>query len=692
MSEMMMARGQREARRRQAIMQALQRSGGGTGMRGPTVQMHSPALMQAQPPMMLTGGPRQGGMMAAMMSTEQLMKPPAVGIDGTGAPKSDPALYGRTAPVDKDRIREARQVLNDYKAAKNWTDKRIIRAQEWWRQRNWEQIEEERGTKGTQPSKSNTAWLKSSIVGKHADHMEAYPEPLFMARNAEDEAEAAHLMEILPVVLKQIGFEKTYSSVGWQKIIEGTGIYGVTWDGQAEGGMGQICIRKVNALNIYAEPGIEDIQDSANVFCVRMEDDRKLEAAYPQLVGKLGANTFQPSEYRELDGKDKSGKSLVVDWYYKKDVGGRQVLHYCQFVADEVLYASENDQQLAEYGFYAHGKYPFIVDPYLPDAETIYGQGVVDEAKDTQMDIDTMSQAMVTNAVANATPRYFERSDGSVNEDEFLDWSKPIVHVNGNLGSDSLMRVDVPRMDGNSLSMYQSKVEELKTVTGNTEVANGEVPSGVTSGVMYAAMQETAGKASKDTNRASYRAMDDLYKMCIELIREFYTMDRQFRIVGEDGMVSYVTYNNQRLTMRTQMDADGYFTYRMPYIDVDTHVQRENAYTRMANNDLATQFYQMGIFEPMRAPQALAMLSMMDFTGKEKVVQQVKQGFAMTMAAMGGTASGMQQAQPAAVPAKPGSTTPQQDDETEHAKPRNAGAHTPATDRMAQRINNSVRP
>ena len=696
MSEMM-RRQASEQLRRQAIMQALQRRGGGGGQ---PMGARVPGAGVAQLPMMMSReagqpSPAQGirpQMMPVDMSTEQLMRPPAMGIDGTGLQKSDPVLYGRTAPVDAERLREARNLLNEYKQAKHWTDERIIRAQEWWRQRNWQMIEEERGTVGTQPRKSATAWLKTSIVGKHADHMDAYPEPLFLARNAEDEEEAKHLSEILPVVLKQIHFEETYSDVGWQKTIEGTGIYGITWDGQAEGGMGQICIRKVNALNIYAEPGIEDIQDSSNVFCVRMEDDRKLEAAYPQLIGKLGRNDFQPAEYREVDQRDRRQKSLVVDWYYKKTVNGRQMLQFCQFVNDVVLFASENDPQMAQTGFYAHGDYPFVVDAYLPEAETIYGQGVVDEAKDTQTDIDTMSQAMVTSAVANATPRYFARSDGAINEEEFLDWSKPIVHVNGNLSTDSLMKVDTPQLDGNTLSMYQSKVEELKTVTGNTEIVNGDVPSGVTSGVAIAALKEDAGRSSKDTNRASYRAMERLYMMCVELIRQFYTMDRQFRIVGEDGMASYMAYSNRNLTLRTQMGMDGYQSYRKPYFDVDVHVQRENAYTRMAMNDMATQFYQMGIFDPTRAPQALAMLRMMEFTGKEKIIQMVQQNFMMTMGQMGGTANGMEQPQQGQQPAKPGSTTPQESDKTTSGKHKNAGAHTPATERMTQRINDAVRP
>lgn len=652
------------------------------------------AMMQLMRQRMAQGkqlaGMQQGGYArpgAAQAGLSQGSRSGPQPINNNTGRRDDPVRMDGPAPVDKERIKEAMRVMLQYKDAKAMTDARIIKDQEWWRQHNWTMIEAERGTVGTQPVKTSTGWLKTSIAGKHADYMSAYPAPLFLARNAEDEAEAQHLTEIVPVVLAQACFDETYSDCGWQKLTEGTGVYAVTWDGQAQHGMGEIRIDKINALNVYAQPGIEDIQDSANVFIVRMEDNAKLEAMYPQLIGKLGRAEMRPKEYKPIDASDKSDKSLLVDWYYKKHNGRKQVLHYCKFCGDEVLYASENDQQMAQ-GYYHHGLYPFVLDGYLPDAGTIWAQGTIDMAYGTQADIDTMSQAMVTNTAANATPRYFERGDSGINIDEFMDWSRPIVHTNGNLGADSIARVEVPTMDGNALSFYTSKIEELKFVLGNTEVMNGDVPAGVTSGVAIAALKEDAGRQSMDSNRTTYRAMKRIYLMVVELIRQFYSMERQFRIVGEDGMVSYTSYSNARLQMQTEQDGFG-VTYRMPTFDVDVHVQRENAYTRMAINDMATQFYQLGVFNPMQAPQALMMLQMMDFTGKERIVKMIQQNFMQTMTQMGGMAPAQQTQQGMQTDGEMKST-PTEDDRD--LGQRNEQAHTPATDRMSQRVADAVRP
>ena len=45
---------------------------------------------------------------------------------------------------------------------------------------------------------------------------------------------------------------------------------------------------------------------------------------------------------------------------------------------------------------------------------------------------------MVLNATMRATPRYFGRTDGGINEEEFMDVSKPIVHVRGQLGQEQV--------------------------------------------------------------------------------------------------------------------------------------------------------------------------------------------------------------------------------------------------------------
>lgn len=528
--------------------------------------------------------------------------------------------------IDESAIRRATQLLEKYKAGKRSVEWRIIDAQQWWKLRNWEQIRREYGIKGAASDKSSTAWLWNCIVGKHADAMDSFPEPVILPRAEDDKEEAARLTEIVPVVLKNNDFEQTYSDCAWQKMLEGTGAYGVFWDKDKLGGMGDVTIRKINVLNLFWEPGVQNIQDSANVFHVSLESNEAIEAVYPQARGQLKGGLLTVSEYQYDDHLDVEDKSLVVDWYYHVYESGRKVLHYVKFVSDVVLYATEDDPMLAERGLYDDGQYPFVLDVLFPVEGSPCGYGYVYVGKDTQKDIDTISQAVVKNAVVCATPRFFARQDGNINEQEFADWSKPIVHVTGSLGTESIMPIQTAGIPGNAISLMQQKIEEIRTVTGNTDVSNGAAPSGVTAASAIAALQESAGKTSKDSSKAAYRAYALIVNLVIERIRQFYDLPRQFRITGKRGEERYITYVNAGIVPQAQgADFGVQMGYRLPVFDIDVRAQRETGYTKAAQNELAIQLYQLGVFNPQMTDQSLMLLDMMDFRGREEIVQKVTQ-------------------------------------------------------------------
>ena len=526
--------------------------------------------------------------------------------------------------MNAQRLNQATETLLKYKRAKASVNRRVIEAQQWWKLKNWEQIERNRGTKGATTKKSNTGWLWVSIVGKHADAIDSYPEPVILPRMADDQEEATRLSKIIPVVIEANDFEETYNDCSWQKLQEGTGNYGVFWNTQKLNGLGDIDIKKINILNLYWEPGINDIEESRNVFYISFEDKQELQEVYPQLKGMLNSSTISMDKYKTDDTQDLGDKAIVVDWYYKKYVNGRTVLHYCKYVNETCLYSSEEEG--LENGYYEDGEYPFVLDKLFPVEGAPTGYGYIDIGKDTQTDIDTMSQAMVQNAVLRSTPRYFMRKDGGVNEQEFADASKPIIHVNGNLGTDSLRTVEVQPMGGDAHNMLAQKIDELKFVTGNMDVNNGGVPSGVTAASAIAALKEDSGRSSKDSTKAAYRAYRKIIIKVIERIRQFYDIPRQFRITGEDGSYSFVSYDNSGLQPQMIPNLPGQEPgMRLPVFDIKIRAQRENAYTKMSQNELALQFYGNGMLNPQMTDQALIALSMMDFHGKDELVKKLQQ-------------------------------------------------------------------
>jgi hypothetical protein len=528
-----------------------------------------------------------------------------------------------TRPIDKEQVRKAMSTLEKYRAGKTNLERRIIENEQFWKLRHWDQMK----GKDANPNdpRPASAWLVNVILNRHADAIDNYPEPNCLPRAADDADEAAKLSKILPVILKQNGFEQTYSDCWWYKLKAGTACYGVFWDSGKLNGLGDVAIRKCDILNLFWQPGITDIQQSRNLFHVELKDNDLLEEMYPQLVDKLKGETTLISKYIYDDTVDTSEKSLVVDWYYKRRQNGRDVLHYCKFCGDTVLFASENEPGMAERGWYDHGKYPFVFDVLFPEEGTPCGYGFVDIAKDPQKQIDLMNQAMLKNTLAAATPRFFIRGDGAVNEEEFADWTRPFVHTNGNLGQDSIMPIQSTALPGNYISFLQMKENELRETSGNTEANTGSVPSSVTAASAIAALQEASGKLSRDMVNTTYRSFEEICLLIIDLIRQFYDMPRQFRITGDMGRLEFTSYDNAGLRPQSQGNDFGVdMGYRSPVLDIEVVPQNESRYTKAEYNELALNLYQAGIFNPQMTDQALLALSIMDFKGKDDLMQKIQ--------------------------------------------------------------------
>lgn len=543
----------------------------------------------------------------------------AYGIPVNG-PKPPAQVIGR------EQIIAAQMTLNKYKEGKANLEQRIVENEQWFKLRHWECMRKSEANQ-VEPS---SGWLFNSIANKHADAMDNFPSPNVLPREEGDKGEAEMLTSILPVILDQNDFEETYDNVWDYKLKAGTGIYGVYWDKEKMNGLGDIAIRKVDIINLFWESGITDIQRSRNLFHVELADNDLLLAAYPQLEGKLSNSTMDLSKYLYDDSVDTNNKSAVVDWYYKKRQNGKTVLHFVKYVNDVVLFATENDPANYPNGWYDHGLYPFVFDPLFSVEGTPCGFSYIDVGKSAQEYIDRGNQAIMQNMLANAKPRHFVRTDGAVNEKEYADLTKDFIHVDGNLGQDSILPVQGKPLNDIYVTVLNNKVDELKEVTGNRDISTGGTASGVTAASAIAAMQEAGSKLSRDNNKASYRAFRKVCLMIIELIRQFYDLPRCFRIMGENGSARYVQYSNAGISPQFQgveMGVD--MGYRVPLFDIEITAQKQSPYSKMSQNELALQFFGAGFFNPQMADQALACLDMMDFDRKQFIMQKISRNGGM---------------------------------------------------------------
>ena len=526
-----------------------------------------------------------------------------------------------TPKIGAEQVRQAAEVLRKYRLGKQNLDRRIIDNEQFWKLRHWEQMEKSGEGGNPQDVRPASGWLVNCILSKHADAMDSYPEPTVLPREPGDRKEAEVLSRVLPVILKNNKFKRAYSQAWWNKLKSGCAVYGVFWDGGKLHGLGDIDIRSMDVLNLFWEPGVQSIQESEHFFSTELTPNRRLEEQYPELTGKLGRSGGQVSRYLYDDKVDTSEQSLVVDWYYHTVEQGRRVLQYCKFVGENVLYATENDPEMAGKGWYDHGQYPFVFDVLFPEEGTPCGYGYVDLCKSAQKQIDLMNQAILKNTLASATPRFFIRSDGAVNENEYADWTRPFVHTNGNLGADSIAPIRVPTLDSVYVAVLQNKIAEMKETAGNRDVMSGGTAGGVTAATAIAALQEAGGKLSRNMIDDGYEAFAQVLTLCIELVRQFYDMPRQFRLLGKKG-VEFASFDNRSLRPRALLTGG----YRVPEFDLEVSAQNETPYKTMEYNQLALQLFQMGFFRSDMAEQALRCLELMEFKNKDALTEVIREG------------------------------------------------------------------
>jgi hypothetical protein len=527
--------------------------------------------------------------------------------------------------TDERLVRKAEELLQKYKSAKQQLENRIVENERWYRLRH--------GAGGQNPGDPapSSAWLFNALANKHADAMDNMPTLAVLPREESDKGSANALSDVLPVVMEQNEFEQVYSDMWWYKLRSGTGCMGVFWDNSKLNGLGDISVRSLDLLNMYWEPGITDLQKSQNVFYVSLHDGDQLRQQYPQLREVSQGRAFGDSglvkiaEYVHDESIDKSNLVMMIDWYYKRFQAGRTVLHYCKICAGKVLFCSERESGY-ENGFYEHGKYPFVLDALFPVPESPAGFGYIDICKGTQLYIDKLDSALLKNTIMGAKPRFWLKNDGMVKAEEYADTSNDFVRFTGNGNpNDSVVQIPVTQLNAYAVTMRDAKIQELKEVSGNRDFSQGATTGGVTAFSAIQSLKEAGSKLSRDMIASAYRAFAQVGYLCLDLMRQFYTENRTFRITGKHGETEFTTFNAAAIGPQKVGDGLTGFAERLPVFDIRVIAQKSDPFNTAIQNERAQALYQMGFFNPQMTDQALMTLDMMEFEGVDRVKSKISE-------------------------------------------------------------------
>lgn len=539
-----------------------------------------------------------------------------------------------------DKVSEVLQILHEYKDGKTTVDMKATENQEWWRLRHWNVIQGKTEA-GKAKVEVGSAWAVNSILNKHADFMDSFPKANVLAREADDEEEAQILSKILPAIEEHTDAEQVYNTAGYDFLIDGTAITSVLWDPMAHDGMGDIKKTNVDIHNVFWQPGIEDIQQSKYFFDVSVADVNDVKLQYPDIADRIGGGKQGfITEYIHDDNINHQNDIEIINCYYKKlemrpvlinidpqtvakHLVPREILHMAIIIGDQCVFCSEDNPEYQD-GFYKHGKYPYVFRKCFPVKDSPCGFGYLDIMKYPQRDIDKLDQAIMKNTMMKAKPRWWVKKNADINKEAFADWNEEIVEVgSGDLGS-AVQQMDVDTLPAIVETHLEAKIDELKEISGNRDFSQGSTASGVTAASAIAALQEAGSKLSRDINKAMYRGSREEYYLEIELIRQFYTEPRTFRIDDGTGRYEYMDYSNVNIAPQDITTPEG-TRHKKSIFDLEVSAEKQSPFSRASQNETAKELYQMGLFAPDNATSALVCLDMMEFEGKEKIKQQIQQ-------------------------------------------------------------------
>ena len=517
----------------------------------------------------------------------------------------------KTAPevLSKEEVSKMLQAFKTYRNAKESLDRMVIENENWFKGEHWKYIiGQDKDMIGYRPSGS---YLLNGIWHRHAEAMDNFPQPLLLEREEGDRKKADELSKVVPLILKKSNFYSTYSDIWWYKLKQGSGIYGVFWDNSLENGLGDISIKKIDLLRFYSQPYVENIQDSRYIFVLSLCDLDKAQERYPDVDLKKGSGEMSLKSY--FGTQDIRDKALIIDCYEKvKNESGKTVVHLTKIIGDKAVYSSKSDANLAQCGIYRHGLYPFVVDTLIPVEGSPFGMGMIDIGKNAQAQIDKLEYLIERNALISSRQRFLVKRDGGIDPEKLADLSVDFIECDRNVDDSSVRPLQANPLPDTVLSCRENKIDELKEIIGNRDFTQGDTSNGVTAYAAISALQQAGNKLSRDAINASYIAFSDVVYMVIELISQFYTEKRSFRITGEDG-VSYLS-----------VKSDDKENFTAAVFDIEVAAQKKNMFDALSHNQMILELFKNGAFNSENKGAAIAAINAMVIDNKQGIIRSLE--------------------------------------------------------------------
>jgi hypothetical protein len=404
------------------------------------------------------------------------------------------------------------------------------------------------------------------------------PQSEITGMEKEDDESAEKIDDIVPFILERNKFPEQ-----WDKIVDQTIKYGpvigyVPWDQHWIGGngpnrwVGEVRTLFVKKSEFFPDPAIIDLEERLQECSyVNLKKRKKLQwfkEKWPTKGEYIIADNTDIVEGQEEEGQDPQQATLIIHFHkgtpeYVTDEWKETFLQQAE-QAEQAgdSYKAQDYRDMAEGTLkgvhcaykagsilldyvpyiYDDGLYPFVYKVLYMDEEQPYGMGEIRNTHIPQILHNKADEielgAMLGQGLGGG---WFNK--GAISEGQKRELLDNIAKANSWIEVNDINGIQqkTPAQIPAYITNYKDgKKTVMDTVTGNTAILQGQ---SVGANVPYSTIAELGARADarmKHKAKIFERFMKEFVQLIINRVVQFYTVDRKYRILGEEKQVTKI--------------------------------------------------------------------------------------------------------------------------------------------------------
>lgn len=459
--------------------------------------------------------------------------------------------------------------------------------------------------------------LKSTINGCIADQMDNTQEARMIPERPELQDVADDLTDVVRFVLDQNCYEEFHRRRVEDFFIAGTAVTQVVWDDDMDNGHGNIAVVRYPIEGIVWDPMAEDIDDARAIIKLSWHPLSWYAEHYPNQAKYVVDETHDHDDVgvpdsNRVDMAREEGKAMLMEyWYRRYDAGKNRYTINVAYIAGNALLDKYED-------VYAHGRYPFVFDPFTRIEGQPVGEGMVKELTPMMRYINRYAHYIDVNLRYSSKMRMLARRGSGINLEHLANCDRDIVEGD-NISDEDVRWMESKPLNGMATNQMLQFQSDMKQDSGQNQFSRGETTGGVSAASAISALQEAGGKVTRMRTQQLSFGFKKIVELIMWLIAEKYDSKRSRMIVGRDDKPREVELNSRYL-----MGNKGGDSFPPPPYTVQVQIQRRNPMRVQAQNDLIIQAYSMAAQAGQNFPLSV-LFEMLNVDGKEKLMPVLQQ-------------------------------------------------------------------